>query len=78
MIFTDWISFVAVGCIIIVFFYGLFSIYLRKPLGLFIAATFHIILGILSLPSIGLFVLALAIIEIILGIVLTIYFKDGA
>lgn len=33
---------------------------------------FHIVLGILSLPSIGLYVLGLAIIELVIGIIMTV------
>jgi len=53
---------------ILVLLYALFSIYLKKATGLFIAAIFHIVLGILSLPSIGLYVIGLAVIECIVGI----------
>jgi len=41
-------------------------------MGLYIAALFHIALGILSLPSIGLYVFGLAILEIIAGIAMTV------
>ncbi|RYG71967.1 hypothetical protein EU245_12140 [Lentibacillus lipolyticus] len=70
MIFTDWVSYVAVGLMVAVLIYAVFSIYLKKPLGLFIAMAFHIVLGILSLPSIGLYVLGVAIIELIIGIIM--------
>ncbi|TRM10779.1 hypothetical protein FH966_03075 [Lentibacillus cibarius] len=72
MIFTDWVSYVAVGLMVAVLIYAVFSIYLKKPLGLFIAMGFHIVLGILSLPSIGLYVLGVAIIELIIGIIMTV------
>ncbi|WP_085994283.1 hypothetical protein [Oceanobacillus senegalensis] len=49
---TSWVSWVAVGLIVSVLIYAFFSLYLKKP----IAAAFHIVLGILSLPSIGLYV----------------------
>lgn len=55
---------------ILVLLYALFSIYLRKMTGLFIAAAFHIVLGLFSLPSIGLYVIVLAVIECIVGVVL--------
>lgn len=64
-------AFIAILSIVLVFLivgYAIFSIYLRKPFGLFIAALLHMILGILSLPSIGLYVLAVALLEIIGGI----------
>ncbi len=75
MIFTDWISYVAVGLMVAVLLYAIFSIFLKKPLGLYIATAFHIVLGILSLPSIGLYVLGLAVIELIIGIIMTIKFQ---
>lgn len=50
--------------------YALFSIYLKKSLGLFIAAVFHVVLGIVSLPSIGLYVIGVAIVEVIIGVLL--------
>lgn len=53
--------------VILVLLYAIFSIYLQKISGLYIAAGFHIILGLFSLPSIGLYVIGLAIIEIIIG-----------
>ncbi len=55
-----------------VLIYSVFSIYLKKTLGLYIAMAFHIVLGILSLPSIGLYVLGLAIIELVIGIIMTV------
>jgi len=54
--------------VILVLLYAIFSIYLRKISGLYIAAGFHIILGLFSLPSIGWYVISLGIIEIIIGI----------
>jgi len=69
---TSWISFVAVGLMIAVLFYAIFSIFLKKPLGLYIATALHIGLGILALPSIGLYILGLAIIELIIGVLMTI------
>lgn len=44
-------------------------------MGLYIAALFHIALGILSLPSIGLYVFGLAILEIIAGIAMTVKYR---
>lgn len=72
---TSWISWVAVGLMVAVLLYAIFSVFLRKPLGLYIAAAFHLILGILSLPSIGLYVLGLAIFEIIVGIAMTVKYR---
>lgn len=56
--------------VILVLLYAIFSIYLRKVSGLLIAAGFHIILGLFSLPSIGWYVIGLAVIEIVIGIYL--------
>lgn len=67
---TSWLTWFAVGMVIAVLLYALFSVYLKKPAGLYIAAAFHIVLGVLSLPSIGLYVLGIAILEIIAGIVI--------
>ena len=72
MVFTDWISYVAVGLMVAVLIYAVFSIYLKNTLGLYIAMAFNIVLGILSLPSIGLYVLGLAIIELVIGIIMTV------
>ncbi|MDQ0159480.1 hypothetical protein [Alkalibacillus salilacus] len=75
---TSWVSWIAVGLIVAVLLYAIFSVFLRKPIGLYIASVFHIVLGILSLPSIGLYVLGLAILEIIVGIAMTVkYREDG-
>jgi hypothetical protein len=71
----SWVSWIAVGLIVAVLIYAIFSVYLKKPIGLYIAAAFHIILGILSLPSIGLYVLGLAILEIIVGIAITVKYR---
>jgi len=49
MIFTDWTSYVAVGLMVAILLYEIFSVFLKKPIGLYIAAVFHIVLGILSL-----------------------------
>ncbi|WP_240377933.1 hypothetical protein [Bacillus piscicola] len=67
---TSAMSWIVVGLMIAVLFYAIFSIYLKKPAGLYIAAAFHIVLGILSLPSIGLYVFGLAVLEIITGIIM--------
>jgi|GEM_PF-1000407 len=68
---TSWITWLSVGLIAAVLFYAILSVFLRKPLGLYISAAFHVILGILSLPSIGVYVLGLAILELLVGIILT-------
>lgn len=49
--------------------YAIFSIYVGKSLGLFIAAVFHVIIDVISLPSVGLYVIGIAIVEIIIGVV---------
>lgn len=72
---TSWVSWIAVGLIVAVLLYAIFSVFLRKAIGLFIASAFHIVLGILSLPSIGLYVLGLAIIETIVGIAMTVKYR---
>lgn len=69
---TLWISWITVGLMVLVLLYAIFSVLLRKAIGLYIAAAFHIVLGILSLPSIGLYVLGLAMIEGIVGIIMTV------
>lgn len=69
---TSWITWVAIGVMIAVLLYAIFSVFLKKPTGLYIAAIFHIVLGVLSLPSIGLYVLGLAVIELIAGIIMTV------
>ncbi|MFA1822517.1 hypothetical protein ACDX78_20535 [Virgibacillus oceani] len=72
---TSWVSWVFVGLIAAVFLYAIFSVYLKKSTGLYLAAAFHVVLGILSLPSLGLYVLGLAILEIIVGIIMTVKFR---
>jgi len=72
---TSWISWVTVGLIVAVLLYAIFSIFLKKPVGLYIAMAFHILLGVLSLPSIGLYVIGLAIIELIVGISMTVKYR---
>ncbi len=72
---SSWISWVAVGLMVAVLLYAILSIFLKKPLGLYIATVFHIVLGVLSLPSIGLFVLGLAVIELIIGIIMTVILR---
>lgn len=64
----SWMSWLAVGLMIVVLLYAVLSIYLRRPIGLYIAMLFHVILGVLSLPSIGWFILGLAALELIVGI----------
>lgn len=69
-------SFIAILSIVLVFLiigYAIFSLYLRKPVGMLIAALLHVVLGILSLPSIGLYILGLATLELIAGIMLAIW-----
>lgn len=73
---TSWISWVTVGLMVAVLLYAIFSIFLKKPVGLYIATAFHILLGILSLPSIGLYVIGLAIIELIVGISMTVKYHS--
>ncbi|MFD2762216.1 hypothetical protein [Lentibacillus juripiscarius] len=68
---ASWVSWITVGLIVAVLIYAILSVYLKKPTGLYIAAAFHIVLGILSLPSIGLYVLGFAILEVIVGIAMT-------
>lgn len=68
---------IAISLIVLVLLYAMLSIYLKKVVGLFIAASFHIVLGIVSLPSIGLFVLALAAIELVVGLILIIRNKSS-
>jgi len=72
---TSWISWVTVGLMGAVLLYAIFSIFLKKTVGLYIATAFHILLGILSLPSIGLYVLGLSIIELIVGISMTVKYR---
>ncbi|HLQ74311.1 MAG TPA: hypothetical protein VK125_08770 [Bacillota bacterium] len=56
------------SAIILAFIYMILSIRLNMPSGVFIASASHLIMGIFSLPSIGLFILALAFIEFSLGV----------
>lgn len=67
----SWISWVMVGAMIVVLLYAMLSIFLNRSIGLYIAATFHVLLGVLSLPSFGLYVMGLAIVELIIGIVMS-------
>lgn len=71
MTMTSWTTWVVAGVMIAVLLYAIFSVLLKKPIGLFIATIFHIVLGVLSLPSIGLYVLGLAVIELTTGIIMT-------
>lgn len=50
---------------ILIVAYALFSIYLRKPFGLLIAALLHIALGILLLSSFSIYLFLLALIEVV-------------
>jgi len=61
---------------IAVLLYAICSVILKKPIGLFIATIFHTVLAILSLPSIGLYVLGLAVIEFTTGIIMTAKFRQ--
>jgi maltodextrin utilization protein YvdJ len=72
---TSWITWIVVGLIIAVLIYAIFSIYLRKPAGLYMATAFHIVLGTLTFPSIGLYILGLAILELIAGVVMTAQYR---
>lgn len=72
---TPWISWLSVGLMIAVLVYGILSVYVRKPVGMYIAAAFHIVLGILTLPSIELYVMGFAILELIAGINMTVKFR---
>src|SRR5699024_4996842 len=38
---TSWITWVAIGVMIAVLLYAIFSVFLKKPTGLYIAAIFH-------------------------------------
>ncbi|EZH64164.1 hypothetical protein DH09_00035 (plasmid) [Bacillaceae bacterium JMAK1] len=42
----------------------------KKSLLIFVAAAIHIIMGFITLPSIGLYIIGLAVLEIVLGIVM--------
>jgi len=64
------IAWITIILIITTLLYSVFSILLAKPAGLFIAAGIHIVLGVLSLPSIGWIVLFIALVECLLGIVM--------
>src|SRR5690625_5220933 len=66
------ISILYIGLTITTALYAIFSIILKKPLGLYIAAVLHIILSFKALPSIGLYVLGVAIIEVFIGVQMTI------
>ncbi|WP_219914642.1 hypothetical protein, partial [Thalassobacillus sp. CUG 92003] len=66
---TTWI---VIGIILAGVVYAIYSVIAKKPLGLYISMVIHFVLGILSLPSIGLYVLGLALLELIIGIVMTI------
>src|SRR5699024_9114067 len=69
---TSWITWVAIGVMIAVLLYAIFSVFLKKPTALYIAAICHIFLGVLSLPSSGLYVIGLAVIELIAGNIMTV------
>ena len=71
---TSWIFYV--GLIVAVLLYAIFSVYLKKPIGLYMATAFHIVLGILSLPSIGLYVIGLAVLELVVGIIMSIKYRQ--
>lgn len=65
-----WTSTLYITVMILIILYAIFSIYLKKISGLYIAACLHIILGILSLPSLGIFMFIIALLEIIVAILL--------
>ncbi|GAB4074126.1 hypothetical protein GCM10028778_16290 [Barrientosiimonas marina] len=69
---TSWTPWLIAGMITAVLIYAILSIYLRRSIGLYLAAVFHVFLGILSLPSIGLYVLGLAILELITGVTMSV------
>src|SRR5699024_11711046 len=71
---TSWIFYV--GLIVAVLLYAIFSVFLKKPIGLYMATAFHIVLGILSLPSIGLYVIGLAVLELVVGIIMSIKYRQ--
>lgn len=68
----SWMSWLVVCLVVVVLLYAILSIYLKRPIGLYVAVLFHALLGILSLPSIGLIVLGLAVLELIAGIVMSV------
>ncbi|SFE28142.1 hypothetical protein SAMN05216238_1123 [Lentibacillus persicus] len=71
---SSWTIWLATGLAVSGVIYAVYSVFAKKPIGLYISAVFHIVLGILSLFSIsfaiGLYVLSLAIVELIAGIIL--------
>lgn len=69
---TSLLAWITVGLMAAVLLYAIFSMFLRKPLGLYMAAAFHVVLGVLALSSIGLYVFGLALIEIVIGISMTV------
>lgn len=70
------IAWITIILIITTVLYSVFSMLLGRPVGLFIAAGIHIVLGIISLPSIGWFVLVIALVECLLGFVMVKQGKD--
>ncbi|RCW76823.1 hypothetical protein [Saliterribacillus persicus] len=71
----SWVSWIALGLIVAVLVYAIFNMYFKKQIGMYIAAVCHLVLGILSLPSIGLYVLGLAVLELIVGIAMTVEYR---
>ncbi|MYL58249.1 hypothetical protein GLW20_12105 [Virgibacillus halodenitrificans] len=71
---TSWASWIVVGLIVAVLIYGIYSVFSKKSMGLYISAVMHFVLGALSLILIdflfGLYVLGLVILELIIGILL--------
>ncbi|MUV37874.1 hypothetical protein JNUCC1_01680 [Lentibacillus sp. JNUCC-1] len=74
---SAWMFWVIIALITVVLLYAIFSIYMKKPVGLYISAGFHVVMGALTLPSIGLYVLGLAVIEIIVGVSMTAKYRRG-
>jgi len=55
-----------------VFGNAIYSLVAKKPVGLYTSALIHIVLGIWLLSSIGLYVLGLAVLEIIAAVIMNI------
>lgn len=70
-----WSPTFAVILMIAILVYAILSIYMKRAIGLFMAALMHVILGLLSLPSIGIYVLIIAGVELIAGIIFTLQLR---
>ncbi|QDI90826.1 hypothetical protein EPH95_06255 [Salicibibacter halophilus] len=68
---TSWTAWLVVVLAVAGLVYAIYSVTTKKSLGLYISAVVHMILGVITLPSIGLIILGLAILELIGGIILT-------